>query len=221
VREIDIWQGELKRIDYDGAQLKSFWLRETFGIEGDGVAYFEGSANVRPDGHMIDFEDVEAKDFITSDRMLHFIGEFFDCPPSIELATLRQRLFAAVVQNHLQDNYLRFRDWSTPRLSLRRDGDDLMLKIGEVGEGGYEGKLSVSIATVSPVSSLFHFAMNITRQGVPPHVQAASLSCINPQFERPEREYDMLTGFAANVLAGFECEMNGIWRCAGKVKWVY
>ncbi|MFY9343417.1 MAG: DUF366 family protein, partial [Planctomycetota bacterium] len=51
-----------------------------------------------------------------------------------------------------------------PAVAVRRDGDDLW-----VGAR----KLSISIATVTPVSTLIHFAVNATAGGAP--VPAVSL----------------------------------------------
>jgi hypothetical protein len=85
---------------------------------------------------------------------------------------------------------------------VRRDGDDLYI-------GG--GKLSVSIATVSPLSGraeigLIHLGLNITTAGVP--VRAACLEDLGVDYRR----------LAPSILAGFVREVEGGFHASGKVK---
>jgi hypothetical protein len=86
---------------------------------------------------MVDLEDVRAKSRIAGPHMLHFIAEHFDL--DLEKAVLRQRLLAALAKDALPPG-------------VRRDGDDLYAG---------PGKLSISIATLTPVSSKIHFAVNV------------------------------------------------------------
>ena len=75
--------------------------------------------------------------------MLHFIEERFDM--DLEKAILRQRLLAVLVKEEVE------------RLSsrtIRREGDDLF---------DADRKLSISIATVTPVSTKIHFGINVDR----------------------------------------------------------
>ena len=126
------------RLDYDGTQIHSLWAYRTFGIQGDSLVAFQGGCEI-PFANMVDLEDVRARSRIASPSMLHFIAEHFD--QDLEKAVLRQRLLAAIVRDELGG-------------PVRRDGDDLFLDAG---------KLSISIATLTPVSSKIHFGINIER----------------------------------------------------------
>jgi len=137
--------GVRDEIAYTGEQLRSLWIYRTFGIEGDAIVWFTGPCEVSGE-HLVDQVDAAADDFIRAARMLHFIVEHFD--GDLNHALLRQRLLVCLAAEALQ----------TEIDGLRRAGDDLF-----VGER----KLSVSIATVSPVSGLVHFAVNIDPTGAP------------------------------------------------------
>jgi hypothetical protein len=127
------------RVDYDGTQIRSLWAYRTFGVQGDSIVSFQGACEI-PFDNMVDLEDVRSKSRIASPLMLHFICEHFDL--DLEKAVLRQRLLAAIVRDELGGE-------------VRREGDDLFLG---------PGKLSISIATLTPVSSKIHFGINIERE---------------------------------------------------------
>jgi uncharacterized protein len=131
-----LWVG--RRIDYDGTQIHSLWAYRTLGLQGDSIVAFQGGCEI-PFTNMVDLEDVRARSRIASPLMIHFIVEHFD--PDLEKAVLRQRVLSAVVRDELG-----------PR--VRREGDDLFLG---------KGKLSISIATRTPVSSKIHFGINVER----------------------------------------------------------
>jgi hypothetical protein len=136
-----------KTITYDGTQLRSHWIHQQSGTSGDVVAAFIGPADV-PLANMVDLADVAASSPIFSRSMLHFLVEHFDTP--LTLAVARQRLLMAIAAEEIN---------RTQKSSgLERKGDDLY-----VGDR----KLSVSIATASPVSSLIHVGMNIVAEGAP------------------------------------------------------
>jgi uncharacterized protein len=137
----------LDNIFYDGSQLRSGFIRETFGLSGDAIVAFRGGCDVTPE-HMLDLEDLEAGQSIRADLMLHLIVEHFDT--GLSLAVARQRLLAALVGELLT------REHGVTGLS--RSGDDLYIG---------ERKLSISVAVKSPVSGLIHFAMNIDPSGAP------------------------------------------------------
>lgn len=136
-----------QRIDYDGSQLRSLFAYMSHEILGDSVIAFRGACDI-PFENMADGEDVLAKSAIRGGDMLHFIMEEFGA--SLQLAVNRQRLFAAIVLEELRK--------FCPQRKMWRSGDDLYVD---------DGKLSISIATVSPVSALIHFAMNITNENTP------------------------------------------------------
>ncbi|MFH1314010.1 MAG: DUF366 family protein [Candidatus Eisenbacteria bacterium] len=142
-----------ERVDYSGRELRSHWLKECFGLEGDAVAGFAGSCRVVGED-LVDLEDFELGLTVEGDRMLHFIVEIFGVGlPGIVFA---QRLLCATARELINSG--------CGKALVDRRGDDLF-----VGDR----KLSVSVATVSGVSGLIHLGLNITREGVP--VKAASL----------------------------------------------
>jgi uncharacterized protein len=135
------------RIVYDGSQLRAHWLLARFGLVGDALVGFRGPCRVRDD-EMADLADLDGPG-IAGDDLVHFVWESF-VAPDLLLAVHRQRLLSAQAAEVLRT--------LAPTAALRRSGDDLW-----VGDG----KLSISIATVTPVSSLIHFAVNATEGGAP------------------------------------------------------
>ncbi len=141
-----------KTIDYTGEQLRSHYIYETFGMEGDAIIGFIGVCRVKE--HMVDLSDKLKKEFISSDRMLHFIIEHFD--GDLEKAVLRKRLMVSIIGEHI--SRVRVNDHSPLPASLcRRDNG---LYIGDK-------KLSVAVATASPVSTLIHIGLNISSKNTP------------------------------------------------------
>lgn len=134
-------------IRYDGSQLRAHWILRQCGIVGDALVAFRGPCAVSLD-EMADLEDLEGPGIAGAD-MVHFVWECFT-QPDLLLAVHRQRLLAAQARELLAE--------LAPGAVVVRQGDDL-----HVGPG----KLSISIATVTPVSSLIHFAVNATRGGAP------------------------------------------------------
>lgn len=173
---------------YTGDQLRSLWVYETFGVSGDCMAVFKGPCEVEC-ASLVDAEDRRAGSVISAAEMLHFIIEHFGDP--LQRAVLRQRLFIAIIKEQL--------DPLLPDRDLRRDGDDLFV-------GG--AKLSVSIATVSPVSSLIHTGLNIDAKGAP--VEAIGLQDLG--LEVPET--------ARAVAEAYLSEMEGAEFATTKVRGV-
>lgn len=137
-------------LHYDGTQLKPLFAYLRWGILGDSVIAWRGSCSVSFE-HMVDGEDLIAQSAIAGSDMLHFIVEVFD--RELASGVLLQRLFASIVKDLLVE--------LSPELeeqSIVRDGDDL-----------YWGdrKLSISIASQSAVSTMLHFAVNVSNLGTP------------------------------------------------------
>ena len=175
------------REKYDGAQLVSLNSYLKHGLLGDSVVAWVGPCDVSFE-HMVDGEDLLAKAVIAGDLMLHFIIEKFDI--SLFAAVGLQRLFASIVRDQLQ---------AQGATGLTRDGDDIW-------QG--ERKLSISIATQSPVSSLIHFAVNITNEGTP--VKTLSLTDLKIEPK----------AFALKAMELFCREIQGIQDATQKVRWV-
>lgn len=136
-----------EKIAYTGKELASHWIYHTFGLKGDSIVCFQGSAQVGVDD-LVDLEDARQGAVIYSQSMLHFMVEHFDL--DLEKAVLRQRLLVAIIGEEINNR--------VKGKPVKRINDDLY-------EG--EAKLSVSIATISPVSTLIHTGININSQGTP------------------------------------------------------
>lgn len=175
---------------YDGAQLVSLRNYLKHGLLGDSIVAWVGPCDVHID-HMVDGEDLLAQAQICGGQMLHFIIETFET--SLFAAVGLQRLMASLVRDQLMK--------LSPNggaLKLYREGDDLYLK---------EAKLSISIATQSPINSLIHFAVNVTNEGTP--VKTLSLEDLNVEPKV----------LAQAVMKAFCVEFESIRQATQKVRW--
>lgn len=150
-----------ERVDYDGSQLRAHWILSRCGLVGDALVGFRGACAVRAE-EIADLADVDGPG-IAGDDMVHFLWESF-ASTDLLLAVHRQRLLAAQAAEVLRR--------LAPDTALRRDGDDLWIG---------DGKLSISIATVTPVSSLIHFAVNVAGSGAPVTVAALADLGVEPE----------------------------------------
>jgi hypothetical protein len=146
---------------YDGTQLRAHWIAARTGLTGDAIVAFRGACAVLRD-EIADLADVEGPG-IAADDMVHFVWECFT-QPDLLLAVHRQRLLSAQAREVLGG--------LAPAHSVRREGDDLF-----VGSG----KLSVSIATVTQVSSLIHFGVNAAPGGAPVEVATLQQLQVDPR----------------------------------------
>ncbi|MDR0911606.1 MAG: DUF366 family protein [Methanobrevibacter sp.] len=141
-------------INYDGSQINPFWALKEHNIKGSSIISWIGSMNIMPD-NLKDFEDVGLE--IKSDKMIHFICEFFDTQPAnMEIAYLRQRLLVLIFKEKLLEK----------GIIADRSGDDLFVE---------NKKLSVSIATASISSMKIHFGINLTSKGTPIDIETIGL----------------------------------------------
>ncbi len=175
-----------QEMTYNGTQLRSHWIYETTGQLGDALVAFIGPCDVTLE-HMVDLEDVRQEKPIASRSMLHFIGEFYKLPLSETI--LLQRLLISQIQQRLTEQKKEF--------SLVRTGNDLY-------DG--ENKLTVSIATASPVSTLLHAGINIVSEGTP--VPTRGLA---------DYQVEALP-FARQILTDFQKEYESIKRDLAKVR---
>lgn len=169
-------------------ELYGHFALKNFGIAGDAAVAFIGPCDVEGE-RLVDLADKHAGEKITAARMLHFIVEHFGVP--LAEAVWRQRLFAAIVCEEVSAR--------APKASVRREGDDVFAD---------DGKLTVSIATVSPTSALVHFGVNVDGSGAP--VAVADLK----SFGIDARE------LASAVLARYAVEAESARAAACKVKGV-
>ena len=140
-------------MDYTGVELRSGFIRDAFGLAGDSIVAFRGACRVSGE-RLVDLEDFRAGETVWGDDMLHFIVEIFGV--NLSHITALQRLLCTLARDVV--------DSAAGGPVVERRGDDLF-----VGDG----KLSVSVATISPVSGLIHLGLNVRTEGVP--VRAACL----------------------------------------------
>ena len=175
--------------DYDGSQLRPLYAYLNHGILGDSIISWRGACDVDLE-HMVDGEDRLANAKICGSDMLHFIVEKFDV--GLYAGVGFQRLLAALCLDLLRSE---IKDAKTRDL-LRRDGDDIFCA---------EKKFSISIATLSSVSTLIHFAVNCRNEGTPVPTCSLEDFGIDPQK------------FALKLMTQFCEEMNSIQEATRKV----
>ncbi len=148
---------------YDGTQLRSLYGYLEHKILGDSAVSWAGACDVSFE-HMVDGEDLLDRSAIRGSNMVHFIVEVFD--QSLMSGVLLQRLFANIVRDVLIELS------PLKNLEILRIGDDLYWK---------NKKLSISIATRSPVSTMVHFAVNVSSKGTPVDTAGLEDLKIQPQ----------------------------------------
>jgi len=173
---------------YDGTQLASLKNYLNHGLLGDSIVSWIGPCDISFE-HMVDGEDLLAKAQIAGSQMVHFIIEKFDI--SLFAAVGLQRLLASIVRDYLHTH--------GSDKTLFRDGDDIFSR---------DRKLSISIATQSPVSSLIHFAVNVSNEGTPVKTLSLEDLGVEPQ------------AFAREIMERFCKEVDSITEATQKVKWV-
>lgn len=175
-------------IAYTGEQLRSNYVYSTFGIVGDSIITFCGPCDVKLK-EMVDIEDLKAGKAIYSEYMLHFIVEHYDT--DIEKIILRQLLLTNIVRDVINE--------IKGQIIVKRVNTDL-----------YEddAKLSISVATISPLSSLIHFGINITSTNTPVKTKGLKDYDIDP--------YE----FANMVMERYTKEIEKVQTTRCKVKWV-
>ncbi len=179
-----------KAMEYDGSQLASLWALRSFNLQGDSIVTFRGPCRVEVEA-LVDVRDRLDHAPIYSPDMVHFIVEHFDL--DLEKTVYRQRLLMAIVKDLVGD---------AAGVPLRRLSDDLYV--------GHR-KLSVSIATLSPVSTMIHAGINVTTAGVPvPAVGLAELGL----------NEDLIWVLAQRVACGYAEEIRSSAQARCKVRGV-
>lgn len=173
------------KITYDGSQLHSLHGYLKHHVLGDSILAWVGPCQI-PFIHMVDGEDLIAQEKIQGDEMLHFIIEVFH--QNLFSAVTLQRLFASIVQQEI---------YQITQIYLARKGDDLYFN---------DQKLSISIASQSPISIMIHFAVNVTNEGTP--VKTCSLK----DFKINENQ------FAHRIMNLFTEEYQSILQATMKVR---
>lgn len=141
-----------EKIKYTGKELRPHWIANTTGQFGSAIVAFCGACEVKTN-EMVDLVDRHAGETIVAREMLHFIAEDFS--DDLAKMILKQRLFISHCLDQLRSR--------VPVGIFNREGNDLFWTSPQ----GERKKLSVAIATASPVSVLFHFAINVDGAGAP------------------------------------------------------
>lgn len=176
-----------KKIKYDGTQLQSLWAYQNFDLTGDSIVAFRGGCEVKKE-NLVDLEDAKRDETIYSEDMLHFIVEIFQL--DLEKAILTQRLLITIIKEAIE---------FFTKISCLRQGDDLFIN---------QKKLSVSIATSSPVSTLIHVGVNIESKNTP-----------LPTMGLKELDINIDT-FAHEIISNFVDEIDDIKFARCKVRGV-
>lgn len=143
-----------RKVTYDGSQLRSLWAYSEHDVAGNSIVAFRGPCKVDAD-RLLDMEDRKKGEEIYSEDMAHFIVELFDS--DLTRTVVVQRLFMCVIKDVIEE--------IKPELFVSRRGDDLYIEIESEEEE--DRKLSVSIATASPVSTLIHAGVNVVSINTP------------------------------------------------------
>lgn len=134
-----------ERLLYDGSQMHSHWAYRNYSLPGDSIVAFIGPCDVKKE-EMVDLEDLLKGEVIRAKEMLHFICEHFGV--DLKEIVFRQRLLVFCAKEALES--LGF--------EILRAGDDLFFN---------DRKLSISIATITPVSGKIHLGINIDPEFAP------------------------------------------------------
>jgi hypothetical protein len=177
-----------EEIAYTGEQLQSHFAYKNFSIIGDSIIAFCGPCDVKLK-EMVDIDDFKAGKSIYSESMLHFIIEHYD--RDIEKAVLRQYLITDIVKDAIND--------VVGKLTIRRVNSDLY---------DDDNKVSVSVATASPISTLIHFGINITSINTPVKTKGLRDYSIEPNE------------FANIVMDRYVKDYDKIYVARCKVRWV-
>ena len=182
---------------YDGSQLRSLFAYNKFGVLGDSIFAWIGPCKI-PSSNILDVEDRLNRQSICGKEMLHFVVELFHVP--LSFGVLLQRIMAAIATELLHE--LSSLDLhSRSSFFLFREGDDLYIE-----EAGERSKLSISVATKTPVSSMVHFAFNVVKEGVP--VKAMDLKTLKVEPE----------GFAKKFMVSVRDEVESVVLATKKVQ---
>ncbi len=158
-----------EELAYNGVELRPHFILSQFKQEGSTLASFTGPCLVLTE-HLVDWEDRLVNDHIKAKTMVHFLGEFFGA--TLKEGLWMQRLLVSLAQGWIQRH----------GVNVTRSGDDLYF---------VAKKLSVSVVTISPVSVLLHFGVNVDPEGAPVNAGGLLELGIDPK----ELVKDLLTEF--------------------------
>ena len=173
--------------DYNASQLRSLFAFEKFRVQGDSIVGWIAPCHI-PVEALIDRDDAIHNRPIHADSQVHYVVEMFGV--DLKFAVLAQRLLNGWMERGA-------RLFKSPDVKCRIElsgndvyalfPDEISLAEGEEMNAFVRSmrfnynirgcrKLSVSIATQSPVSGMIHAGVNVTTAGTP--VQTASLEML-------------------------------------------
>lgn len=197
-----------QELKYDGSQLKSLYAFLEYGVQGDSIVSWVGPCDI-PTDKIIDGQDLLEASIIKSDEMLHFVVEIFDA--KLIQMVLLQRLFCEIVKAKVSN-------FSKGKINLVRDGDDLYFLMNKENSAkpvkDEDLKLNISIATVSPVSGLMHFGINVSSENTP--IKTYSINDIQAEVSNKEK----IQNWATHLMDLLASEFNDSIAATQKVKWV-
>ncbi|SEK29116.1 hypothetical protein SAMN05216439_0757 [Methanobrevibacter gottschalkii] len=183
--------------EYDGSQINPSWAFQEFGVYGSSIITWIGPVNITPD-NLKDFADVGLE--IKSNYMVNFMCEFFDQqPPNMRIAYLRQRLIVMIFREILTEYGIK----------TKREGDDIFVD---------DGKLSISIASISLSSAKIHFALNLEDKGTPDDVETIGLFDIKDENGTQIFNKDNLSDLINETASRFIDELQTIENDISKTK---
>lgn len=173
---------------YDASQLRSLWAYDTFGVQGDSVVGYIGPCHI-PVEKLIDRDDALHNRPIHADSQVHYVVEMFGV--ELKFAVMAQRLLNGWMERgarllkspdvvcHVElsgnDVYCVFPD-QIEDMDLKRLLAEMRFHYDLPGCR----KLSVSIATLSPVSAMIHAGINVTTEGTPVRTCSLEMLGIDP-----------------------------------------
>ncbi len=172
---------------YDASQLRSLFAFETFRVQGDSVVGFVSPCHITVE-KLIDRDDAVNNRPIHAESQVHYVVEMFGV--DLKFGVMAQRLL-----NGWMERGAKLFKSPDVHCLIELSGndvyalfpDEIQLDAGQdisafIRSGGFHydipgcRKLSVSIATLSPVSALIHAGINVSTEGTP--VQTASLEML-------------------------------------------
>ncbi|MDP8221939.1 MAG: DUF366 family protein [Candidatus Lernaella stagnicola] len=204
---------------YDASQLRSLYAFENFGVQGDSILGWIAPTEITVE-KLIDRDDAVHDRPIFAASQVHYVVEMFGI--DLTTAVLAQRLLngwmargarwmkspdvACDVELSGNDVYCLF------PAEIEFDKGEDMTQFVLSGRFHYSipgcKKLSVSIATASPVSCLIHAGINVSTEGTPVQTAALDMLGIDP------------VAYGEWVAENFAKDYEKVLAATTKVRWV-
>lgn len=200
---------DINESTYNGSQLQSLYSLLNYKVQGNSVISWTGKCDI-PTDKIVDGQDLLEGARIYSEDMVHFVIEVFDVK-LVQMVYL-QRMFCEIIRDEVYS-------LSEGKVYLRRTGDDLFYM--ETSDNYHtkpkkdkDFKFNISIATLSPVSGLIHFGVNISSKNTP--IKTFSLDDLSKFLSKKINPKE----FSEKVMSAFATEFETSQDATQKVKWV-